>query len=116
MIGLGGEVVEVVMVFVAVEVVSTRGSLTGVAKECGLEREETWVVLVLMVCGVEDEVVAYCISQVMMLLIRPYVLVDIEVVLGGWIVARSAILLLTSAMVVVMAWVGMWLGISWTGV
>ena len=50
--------VEVVMVFVAVEVISARGSLTGAAKECGLEREETWAVLVLIMCGVGDEVVA----------------------------------------------------------
>ena len=75
--GFGGEVVEVVKVFVAVEVVSTRGSLICVAKECGLEREETWAVLVLIVCGVGDEVVADWTSQVMTLLIRSYVLVDI---------------------------------------
>ena len=56
--GLGGEVVEVAMVFVVVEVISARESLTGAAKECGLEREDTWAVLVLIESGVGDEVVA----------------------------------------------------------
>ena len=116
MIGLGGEVVEVLMVFVAVEVISARGSLTGAAKECGLEREETWAVLVLIVCGVGDEVVADWTSQVMTLLIRSYVLVDIELVLGGWIVARAAKLLVASAMAAVVAWAGMWLVIRLAGV
>ena len=58
MIGLGGEVVEVAMVFVVVEVISERELLTGTAKECGLEREDTWAVLVLIESGVGDEVVA----------------------------------------------------------